>query len=149
VFSGSTYYLPSADTSRTAVVFAFPSRGDFVLGDATDLSATVTWWSSDWSPLNRLTGGVATTAFKGFAGALTPSSPPACGGSWTTRPGNSPPPVGSIPSYMGVLVSSTITASGSVISGNTPKIVVVKTNPGYSPSPGHDGTGTYVATYCG
>jgi hypothetical protein len=29
------------------------------------------------------------------------------------------------------------------------KIVVVKTNPGYEPNPGHHGTGTYVATYCG
>jgi hypothetical protein len=152
-FAGDTYYLPSADTSKTAVVFAFPSRGDFVLGNSTVAAAgpltTLTWWSSDWSLLNTVSGGPVTTSFKGFAGELTPSSPPACGGTWTTRPGNSPPPVGGIPSYMGVLVPSTITASGSTISGNTVKIVVVKTNPGYSPSPGHNGTGTYVATYCG
>ena len=32
-FVGDTYYLPSADTSQSAIVFAFPSRGDFVLGD--------------------------------------------------------------------------------------------------------------------
>ena len=50
---------------------------------------------------------------------------------------------------MGVLVASTATKSGSTISGNTVKIVVVKTDPGYSTNPGHDGTGTYVATYCG
>ena len=57
--------------------------------------------------------------------------------------------MGGIPSYMGVLVPSAITGSGSTISGNTVKIVVVKTDPGYSTSPGHNGTGTYVATYCG
>jgi hypothetical protein len=152
-FAGDTYYLPSADTSKTAVVFGFPTRGDFVLGDSTVAAAgpltTLIWWSSNWSLLNTVSGGPVTTSFKGFAGDLTPSSPPACGGTWTTRPGNSPPPVGDIPSYMGVLVPSTITASGSTISGNTVKIVVVKTNPGYSTSPGHEGTGTYVATYCG
>jgi hypothetical protein len=50
---------------------------------------------------------------------------------------------------MGVLVSSSVHGPGSTYSGDTPKIVVVKTNPGYAPNPGHPGTGTYVATYCG
>jgi hypothetical protein len=50
---------------------------------------------------------------------------------------------------MGTLVASNITKSGSTISGNITKIVVVKTNPGYSTSPGHPGTGKIVATYCG
>ena len=152
-FAGDTFYLPSADNSKTAIVFAFPSRGDFDIGNLTFAAAgpttTLTWWSSDWWALNSLTGGPAPTSFKGFAAELTPSSPPACGGTWITRPGNSPPPVGSIPSYMGVLVSTSAKASGSTISGNITKIVVIKTDPGYAPSPGHPGTGTYVATYCG
>ena len=49
---------------------------------------------------------------------------------------------------MGVIVSSSITKSGSTISGNTPDIVVVKTNSGYAPDPGHAGTGTVVAQVC-
>lgn len=49
---------------------------------------------------------------------------------------------------MGVLVSSTATKSGSTVSGDTKKIVVVKTGAGYSGSPGKAGTGTIVATYC-
>jgi hypothetical protein len=150
-FLGDTYYLGST-ASSTAIVFAFPSRGAFVLGDLTVAAAgpatLLTWWSSDWSTLNSLSGGAAPTAFKGFAGVPVPSAPPACGGTWTTLPGNSPPPVGSIPSYMGVLVSSSIQANGKNYSSTTPKIVVVKTNGGYSASPGHPGTGTYVATYC-
>jgi hypothetical protein len=152
-FGGDTYYLPWSDTSQSAIVFAFPSRGAFVLGDLTVAAAgpstLLTWWGSDWSGLNSLSGGAAGTSFKGFAGVLTPSAPPACSGTWTTGPGNSPPPVGTIPSYMGVLVVGSIQAKGNTFSGSTPKIVVVKTNPGYAPNPGHRGTGTYVATYCG
>jgi hypothetical protein len=152
-FGGDAHYLASFDNSKQAIVFGFPTRGAFALGDLTVGSAgpssLLTWWSSDWSTLNQLSGGPVTTAFKGFVGAPAPSAPPACSGTWTTGPGNSPPPVGTIPSYMGVLVPSSVQAQGSKISGNTPKIVVVKTNPGYAPSPGHPGTGTYVATYCG
>jgi len=152
-FGGDTYYLSSSDTSQSAIVFAFPSRGAFALGDLTVASAgpstLLTWWSSQWSSLNSLSGGAAPNGFKGFAGVLTPAAPPACAGTWTTGPGNSPPPVGTIPSYMGVLVPSSVHAQGNTFSGNTPKIVVVKTDAGYSPSPGHPGTGTYIATYCG
>ena len=35
-----------------------------------------------------------------------------------------------------------------MISGNTTHIVVVKTEPGYAPDPGHHGTGEIVATFC-
>jgi hypothetical protein len=49
---------------------------------------------------------------------------------------------------MGVAVSSSILKNGSVISGNIISIVVVVTDPGYAPNPGHPGTGTIIATYC-
>ena len=49
---------------------------------------------------------------------------------------------------MGVIVTSSVTSSGSAVSGNIVHIVVVTTNPGYSPGPGHNGTGKIVATYC-
>jgi hypothetical protein len=152
-FLGDTHYLPSTDTSKSAIVFAFPSRGAFVLGNLSVAAAgpttTLTWWSSEWYLANSLTGGAAPMSFKGFAASPVPSSPPACAGMWTTASGNSPPPVGSIPSYMGVLVATAVNKSGTTLSGDTTKIVVVKTAAGYSPSPGHNGTGTYVATYCG
>ena len=153
-FAGDTYYLPSSATS-TAIVFAFPPVGDFVLGDLSVAGAgpttTLTWWSSGWSLANSLSGGVAPTSMKGFANSLTPSAPPACGGTWKTTAGNSPPPVGIefIPSYMGVLVSPLVTKTGVTLSGSVSKIVVIRTVAGYSPNPGHPGTGTYVATYCG
>ena len=46
------------------------------------------------------------------------------------------------------LVASSVTQSGSTISGNWGSIVVVQTDPGYGPNPGHAGTGTIVATFC-
>jgi hypothetical protein len=154
-FAGDAYYLPSEDRSKTAIVFAFPSRGAFVLGDSTVAAALpitpVVWWADDWSTENSLSGVFAPPAFKGFAAtvALPTSTPPApCAGPWTTRPGNSSAPPASVPSYMGVLVSSSVTKSGSTISGTTTHIVIVKTEPGYAPDPGHHGTGTIAATYC-
>ncbi|HKD95387.1 MAG TPA: Ig-like domain-containing protein [Gaiellaceae bacterium] len=153
-FAGDTYYLPSSGAS-TAVVFAFPATGDFVLGDLSVAAAgpttPLTWWGSEWPILNSLSGGPAPTAMKGYANNLTPSAPPACGGTWTTTGGNSPPPIvaAGIPSYMGVVVSSSVSKQGNVLLGNVTKIVVIKTNPGYDSNPGHPGTGTLVATYCG
>ena len=72
-----------------------------------------------------------------------------CHVDWTTGPGNSPPPpAGPLPSFMGVIVTSAVSKSGSQISGNTVHIVVVQTDPGYAPNPGHAGTGTVVAQVC-
>src|SRR5438445_4949506 len=48
------------------------------------------------------------------------------------------------PPFMGVIVSSNVTQSGSVITGDIKDVVIVKTNPGYAPDPGRPGTGTLV-----
>ena len=149
-FAGDPYYLPSTDASRTAIVFAFPGRGAFVLGDRTAAaagSASVTFWGAHWSSLNLLTGGDAPASFKGFADA-TSTTPPACGGTWSSRPGNSSSPVAVLPTYMGTLVSTSIGKSGSTISGKIAGVVVVATGPGYTDDPGHPGSGAIVATYC-
>jgi hypothetical protein len=150
-FDGDAYYEPSA-TSATAVVFAFPSNGAFVVGDVSAAAAgSVTWWASQWSDVNGLSGGPAPSAFKGFAAtvSLPTSTPPAaCGGPWTTAAGSSAPPAGTVPSFMGVLVASGATKAGNTISGNTVSIVVVQVNPGYQPNAGSPGTGTIVATFC-
>jgi hypothetical protein len=154
-FAGDAYYSASS-ASTTAIVFAFPSRGAFTLGDNTVAAATpgvttVTWWADTWSTLNALSGGGTPPSFKGFAGTVslpTTTPPLACGGDWTTRPGDSPPPTAAVPSYMGVLVPSEVTKSGSQIAGNTVSIIVVKVDPGYAPKPSAHGTGVIVATYC-
>jgi large repetitive protein len=148
-FGGDSYYLPSADATKNVIIFAFPTRGIFVLGDqtATSAPATVTFWGSEWAKQNTLTGGSAASAFKGFADSPS-TNPPACGGTWTSSPGNSSAPVDSLPAYMGTAISTSITKHGNTISGNITKIVVILTDPGYASNPGHPGTGTIIATYC-
>jgi hypothetical protein len=147
-FAGDSYYLPSSASANT-IIFAFLDHGSFVLGDQTAVVGpnTVTFWSATWSNQNALSGGSAPPSFKGFASAVS-TNPPVCGDTWTTGPGSSSNPPNTLPAFMGVVVSSAINKSGSTISGNVPKIVVVKTNPGYAPNPGHPGTGTVVAVYC-
>jgi len=147
-FAGDPFYLPSADT-KSVIIFAFPSRGIFVLGDQTVAGApsSVTFWGSQWAKKNALTGGPAPSAFKGFADRAS-STPPSCGGSWSTSSGNSAPPVDTVPAYMGTAVASSIKKNGNDISGNITRIVVVVTDPGYVSDPGHPGTGRIIATYC-
>ena len=155
-FAGDAYYLPSSDIGKTAIVFAFPSHGAFVLGDDTVAAATpstvVTWWDSSWSKLVDLSSGDSPSGFKGFADTVVtlPTTSPAnsCGSTWTSTAGNSPPPTTDVPTYMGVLVTSSVTKSGTTVSGNFAEIVVVITDPGYAPDPGHPGTGRIVATFC-
>jgi hypothetical protein len=134
--------------SCTMLVFAFaPGGGSFVIGDNNTANTTnVTFWGAQWAKLNSLTGGSAPASFKGFA--KSPAQP-TCGTPWSSDPGNSSaPPKGPLPAYMGVIGSSSISQSGSTISGDTKRIVVVKTDPGYKNDPGHPGTGTVVATVC-
>jgi hypothetical protein len=44
-----------------------------------------------------------------------------------------------------VIVTSSVSKSGSAISGNTVGLAIIQTNPGYANDPGHAGTGTVVA----
>jgi uncharacterized repeat protein (TIGR01451 family) len=143
-FAGDTFYVGASNT-QNALVYAFPAGGDFAIGDKT-ATGTVTFWGSQWFFANSLSGGSPPSAFKGFENS-TPV--PVCGtATWSTVGGASPPPPATIPSYMGVIVTSNVTKSGNTISGNIVHIVIVKTNPGYAPDPAVPGTGTVVATVC-
>ena len=103
--------------------------------------------------MNPLSGGAAPASFQGFAQTFrngpTTVTDPACGGTWTGSTGGSAALPSSVPAYMAVVVPSKVTQSGSTISGNVAKVVIVKTNPGYQPNPADPGTGTVVATLCG
>ena len=145
VFAQDAYYLASSDSAST-IVYAFPSRGAFAVGDASATpGAPVTFFGAQWGSNNSLSGGAAPNGFKGFA--TKPGNPPTCGASFTANPGNSGSPPTSVPSYMGTLVTSKVTKSGSDIVGTITRIVVVKTS-SYGPSPGAGGTGTVVAVVC-
>jgi hypothetical protein len=49
---------------------------------------------------------------------------------------------------MNVIAASSITQFGPVINGNSRKMVIIQTDPGYGPDPGHTGTGTVTAVTC-
>jgi hypothetical protein len=69
--------------------------------------------------------GLAPVSFKGFAVDATPT----CGQPWTTDPGNSSHPPATIADTVPVIVSSTITKSGPVISGDATEVVDVAVDP--------------------
>ena len=129
------------------IAFGVTAGGNFVIGNRNAAHGTlVTFWGSQWSKLNTLSGGAAPRSFKGFENH---PRRPKCGQNWVTRPGNSArPPAGPLPAFMLVLVSGKVTKSRSSIAGNTVHEVVVKTHPGYAPNPGHRGTGKVVARIC-
>jgi hypothetical protein len=143
-FAGDNFYR-AATGSGSALLYGLATGGGaFVVGDQSAAGA-VTYWGAKWSKLNRVSGGDAPDAFKGFALV----APAQCGGRWTTGPGNSPaPPAGPLPTYLAVLVTSSVTKSGPSLSGTTTHVVIVKTDAGYKNDPGHAGTGTVVATVC-
>ncbi len=137
-------------SASAALMLAGPAKaeGSFVIGDGNAaVGSSVTFWGAQWWKANVLSGGVAPASFKGFADSA--ATPPGCGETWTSRPGDSSePPLGPLPEYIDVIVSSQITKSGRTISGNTEEVVRVLTEPGYGPDPGHAGTGTVVEVVC-
>jgi hypothetical protein len=165
--SSGTYTVTTAVTddggSKTSVscslivfVFATASGAAFVIGDLEAPLPTfgignhVTWWSSQWAKLNPMSGGPPPSSMKGFAGFEDNplSIPPKCGDTWTTDTGNATPPPATVFPVMGVLVSSTVTQTGSVVSGDIKEIVIVENDPGYAPNPGSSGTGKIIGFVC-
>jgi len=143
-FAGDASFQESSTTVKSLFFDFVPGGGSFVLGDeSARVGAKATFWGYSWAKANMLSGGGAPASFDGFSTTVS-----ACGGNWTSEPGNSSTPPTAIPSYMGVLVSSSIGKMGTSISGNVTEIVVVKPDPGYSRNPGHPGTGTVVGVYC-
>jgi PKD repeat protein len=143
-FSGDANYYRGASQEASTIIFAWASHGSFAVGDQS-AAGSVTFWGAQWSKGNRLSKGSAPNSFKGFTnGAVVP----ACGSTWTTTPGNSSGPPPNVPFFMAVVVSSSVGQAGPNISGDVTHVVIVKTDPGYAPNPGHPGTGTVVATLC-
>jgi hypothetical protein len=120
----------------------------FVIGDLDAVvGRKVTFWGAQWWKKNHLSGGTAPASFKGFANCTNPN-PPTCGGTWQSDPGNSSHPPATVPADMTVIVSSLITKSGPIESGDIPMMVTIHTDPGYGPNPGHEGTGTVTSVVC-
>ena len=142
-------FTRSSNTATVTWTVEFaPGGGAFVIGnDNASLGGTVYFWGSQWAKRNSLTGGPAPRSFKGYA--ELPATP-SCGQGWTSDPGNStPPPEGPLPRLMAVIVTSSARQTGPQLSGDIVEIVLIETNAGYEPNPGHAATGTVVAVVCG
>lgn len=146
-FASDGFYR-SASAGANALVYENLASGAFAIGDqSASLGSSVNFWGARWADGNSLSGGSAPNSFKGFAESLG-VTPPTCGSTWSTDTGNSSGPPATVPSYVAVLVTSSVAQSGSVVSGTVSEVVVVSTNPGYLNDPGNPGTGTVVAILC-
>ena len=135
-----------AAAAAASAEYQYGSGGAFVIGDLTNVPfGSVLWWGAQWAKSNPMTGGPGPASFKGFENT---NQTPSCGQTWSSDPGNSSGPPATVPTEMAVIVSSRTAKSGSTISGNIVHVVLVDTNPGYKPNPGHSGTGTIVAQLC-
>jgi hypothetical protein len=125
----------------------FPIGGAFVIGDQNAaIGGSVTFWSAQWARSNDLSGGPAPSSFKGFEdGNIAPK----CGGVWTAAPGESSHAPDEVPPVMAVVVAGTVRQSGSTISGDIRRIVLVQTASGYDSNPGHRGSAQVIAVVCG
>jgi hypothetical protein len=119
----------------------------FVIGDVEPhaINDHVYFWGSQWWKNNDMSGFVAkgVASFKGYA---TESG--TCGDNWVSRVGNSPPPPSSIAPVIGLIVTSNVNKSGPDIGGRIQQIVLVNTDDGYGPNPGHAGTGQVISVVC-
>jgi MBG domain (YGX type)/Bacterial Ig-like domain (group 3) len=132
VFAGDSSYAGSTDTNSVIVYASAPHGCSFLVGDRSD-SGNVTFWGSQWSKHNSLSGGQAPSWFSGYTNSWSGGS------SWSSN-SNDNGPSGSLPSYMAVYVTSSISRYGSGVSGNADHLVIVKTDPGSY------GTGTVVGS---
>lgn len=98
-----------------------------------------------WATNNPLSGGPCPRRVQGLRKRPVH---PTCGGTWTSRPGNSSNPPATIPTDMAVVVSTHIIKNGSTITGDVAHIVVVHINPGYIADPGDPGTATVIGILC-
>lgn len=133
--------------STDVLVYGFPSRGQFVIGNLEPhgVGATVDFWGNQWAKDNPLSGGPAPSAFIGYDNV---SAVPVCGRQWSSDPGNSSVPPATVPAYMAVIVSTKVTKTGSAIGGDIKEVVVIRTAAGYSSNPGHPAKGAVVAVLC-
>jgi len=143
-----------ATATSQALIFTYTTGGSFVVGDssagvltagAIGAGNAVSFWGAQWAKANDLSGGAAPSAFKGFSNSPVT---PVCGIAWAAAPGNSSPPAADVPTYTAMIVATTIIEKDSKIAGNTAHVVIVRTDPGYAPNPGHAGTALVVGVLC-
>ena len=134
--------------------FGVNSGTFFVVGDVEKhgVGDAMNFWGAQWWMNNQMSGRVTpgVASFKGYALDVDLSGPttPGCGGTWSTRPGNSAPPPDTIPTFVAIIVTDSVVKRGPAIGGTIKEILVVHQDGGYSSNPGHRGNGPVVAVVC-
>jgi hypothetical protein len=132
-FRASDGWLSSKATTVDVTVYGLPEGGAFVVGDRS-AAGDVMFWSPSWWLANALSGGPAPASFKGFATRD--------GVEWVGSTGFDHAPA-VVPTWMGVLVASSVERNGGAITVTPATMAVVRPD-GYDPR--LVGRGTVVAT---
>jgi len=132
-FDGSPYYEPSSDQQSPVFVYR-PTQFVIWGGNAggIQMEERYQFWGSDW--WKQVTGGDfdADASFKGYATQLTEMG-------WENPPANAVRPPATLPSHIGVIVSTRISGAGRYVTGNIAGLVVLEVEDpaSYRPNPGH------------
>ena len=144
-YAGDANHNGSSGSATFEITATFVN---FVIGDLSAVvGKKVMFWGSQWSKQNSLSGGNASSSFKGF-GDRASTNPPSCGGTWSIDLGTTAGPPATLPAYITVMVTNTVTKNNQIVSGNIRKLVIIKVDPGYSPDPERPGTGTVYSVVC-
>lgn len=129
-------------------VDAFPIP-TFVIGDGVPaaVGSVVNFYGPQWAKNNPVSG-TASNGVASFKGYTSPGDG-FCGGAWTARPGNSGHPPATIPEFIAVIVTSKVVKSGSNISGDIKRVVLVRQDGSYDPAAGKAGSGAVTGIICG
>ncbi|MEW5848200.1 MAG: RHS repeat-associated core domain-containing protein [Myxococcota bacterium] len=156
-FAGS----PCHATSSASMAVRVLTGDTFVIwgGNSTGLHLgdRVNFWGAQWAKQVQEGDYDAHAEFKGYAEvngdvrlcqvqSNRHSTPPLNPGCWTSKPGNSHPPVMTAPARVQALVATSIDKQSGVVFGNIAGVVVLELDaaPAYGPDPGHPGYGTIV-----
>ena len=137
----------TATATTTTLSYEVATGGKAFVVGSSKASGKVTFWGSSWVKANGFKS-TSQSAFKGYANQTAPT----CGThQWSANSGagNNAAPPARIPTYMPVLVTSSLSQSSTAASGPVVAVVIVRTDPGYGPDPSRTGTGTVVAVLCG
>jgi hypothetical protein len=137
-FAGTTYYISSSASQSPLYVYR-PTHFVIWGGNAGGIQVghPYMFWGSDW--WKEVTAGnfAANAKFKGYAEQVTDTM-------WWGLPGNSVHPPKTVPSHIGVIVTTQMDKQGSKVTGNIAKRVILRVEDpsAYRPNPGHAAWGT-------
>ena len=141
-FAGTSYFEPASDVMSPVYVYR-PTNFVIWGGNAGGFpaGARYTFWGSQWWKQVVAGSYAAGSSFKGWAESVS-------GRTWQSPPADAAPrPPATLPSYIGVMVTTDVRMKGSRAYGDVYDLVVLRVDDpgGYRPDPGHPTTGIMKA----